>query len=82
MHPYEFMLADGTGAEIVGNTVALHFIDGQKGDDGLIAEGTIVDDGGPVVAADSIPALSKEGMIAFVILLSFFAFLMIRRRRI
>ena len=82
VHPYEFMLADGTGAEINRNTIILHFIDGQKGDDGLIAEGTIVDDGGPVVAADSIPALSNTGMIVLVILLSFFAFLMIRRRRI
>jgi hypothetical protein len=82
VHPYEFMLADGTGAEIIGNTIILHFIDGEKGDDGLIAEGTIVDDGGPGATSTVIPALSNEGMIALVILLSFFAFLMIRRRRI
>ncbi|HOP46641.1 MAG TPA: choice-of-anchor D domain-containing protein [Desulfobacteraceae bacterium] len=82
VHPYEFMLADGTGAEIIGNTIVLHFIDGEKGDDGLIAEGTIVDDGGPGATSTVIPALSNEGMIALVILLSFFAFLMIRRRRI
>jgi len=80
VHPYEFMLADGTGAEIIGNTIILHFIDGQKGDDGLIAEGTIVDDGGPAVAAESIPALSDIGMIAFVTLLSMFACWTMKRR--
>jgi len=73
---------DGPGAEINGNTIILHFIDGQKGDDGLIAEGTIVDDGGPAVAAESIPALSKVGMIALIIFLSISASLMIRRKRI
>jgi hypothetical protein len=73
---------DGPGAEINGNTAILHFIDGQKGDDGLIAEGTIVDDGGLGATSTVIPALSNKGMIALVILLSFFSFLMIRRRRI
>jgi len=83
VHPYEFMREeDGPGAEINGNTIILHFIDGQKGDDGLIAEGTIVDDGGPAVAAESIPALSKVGMIALIIFLSISASLMIRRKRI
>ena len=37
-----------TGAEINGNVVTLHFIDGQFGDDDLSANGTIVDPGGPV----------------------------------
>ncbi|HPJ66271.1 MAG TPA: choice-of-anchor D domain-containing protein [Desulfobacteraceae bacterium] len=82
VHPYEFMLADGTGAEIIGNTIVLHFIDGEKGDDGLIAEGTIVDDGGPGVTANTIPALSNVGMIALIIMLFTLAWFMIRKRRL
>ena len=36
-----------TGAEISGNRVKLHFIDGDRGDDDLEANGSIVDPGGP-----------------------------------
>ena len=36
-----------TGAEINGNTVILHFVDGERGDEDLAANGTIVDAGGP-----------------------------------
>lgn len=82
-HPYDFAYSgEGTGAEIIGNTIILHFIDGQRGDDDLTPDGIIVDDGAPVATSTVIPALSNEGMIALVILLSFFAFLMIRRRKI
>ncbi|MDD5723176.1 MAG: choice-of-anchor D domain-containing protein, partial [Syntrophales bacterium] len=31
VHPYEFMRSGGTGAEIMRNTIILHFIDGQRG---------------------------------------------------
>ncbi len=36
-----------TGAEINGNKVTLHFIDGQRGDDDITADGIIIDQGGP-----------------------------------
>ncbi|TFG93476.1 MAG: choice-of-anchor D domain-containing protein, partial [Syntrophobacterales bacterium] len=79
VHPYEFMLTGGTGAEILGNTVILHFIDGQRGDDDLNSgNGVIVDDGGPASPAPAIPALSKEGMLVFMIMLSLLACLMMR----
>jgi hypothetical protein len=47
-HWYEFMYDDQTltGAEISGNVVTLHFVDGERGDDDLSANGTIVDQGG------------------------------------
>lgn len=70
-----------TGAEINGNIVLLHFIDGQRGDDDLIGgNGVIVDDGGPGTSIYSIPALSNEGKIALLILLPLLACRMIRRR--
>lgn len=83
VHPYEFNLSGGTGAEIMGNTVLLNFIDGQRGDDDLDGgNGTFVDDGGPAVTATVIPAISKEGMIVSIILLFLFACLIIRRKRL
>ena len=51
-HWYEFMKTTGgtTGAFINGNKVTLYFVDGQRGDDDLTANGNIVDAGGPVFA--------------------------------
>jgi len=48
-HWYEFMYESNTqtGAEINGNKITLHFIDGQRGDDDIIADGIIIDQGGP-----------------------------------
>ena len=60
-HWYEFMYDDatGTGAEIDGNVITLHFVDGERGDDfeldendEIILDGEIVDEGGPAVASD------------------------------
>lgn len=43
--PFDF---DGTtGAEIHGNVVTLHLVDGGRGDEDGLANGTIVDPGGP-----------------------------------
>ena len=36
-----------TGAEIDGNKITLYFIDGQRGDDDITADGIIIDQGGP-----------------------------------
>ena len=48
-HWYEFMYdtQSQTGAVINGNVVTLHFVDGQRGDDDLQANGVIIEPGGP-----------------------------------
>jgi hypothetical protein len=43
---YEFMDDGQTGATINGNVVTLEFVDGERGDD-TVADGSIVDQGGP-----------------------------------
>ncbi len=48
-HWYEFVHDGVTGASIEENVITLHFVDGDEGDDDLTADGTITDDGGPVV---------------------------------
>ena len=47
-HWYPFLFDGTTGAQVNGNRVTLHFVDGQRGDDDLIANGRIADDGAPV----------------------------------
>jgi hypothetical protein len=48
-HWYEFMYDEKTetGAVIDGNKITLYFVDGDRGDDDLQANGTIMDQGGP-----------------------------------
>ncbi|MHB8772932.1 MAG: choice-of-anchor U domain-containing protein, partial [Syntrophales bacterium] len=46
-HWYEFSYDGETGAEAVGNTVVLHFVDGKRGDHDLEENGWITDPGGP-----------------------------------
>jgi hypothetical protein len=48
-HWYEFLYDGRTGAEINGNRITLHFVDGQRGDDDLQANGIVTDIGGPGV---------------------------------
>jgi len=55
-HWYEFLYDGATGAEIAGNVVTLHFVDGQRGDDDLAANGTLVDDGAPARSTAGVPA--------------------------
>jgi hypothetical protein len=52
-HWYEYLYDGQTGAEINGNVITLHFVDGIRGDDDLIADGTIIDQGGPGVVSQS-----------------------------
>jgi hypothetical protein len=52
-HWYEFLYDGQTGAEISGNVITLHFLDGMRGDDDLTANGIIVDLGAPAVAVKS-----------------------------
>ncbi|MEA1946583.1 MAG: CFI-box-CTERM domain-containing protein [Thermodesulfobacteriota bacterium] len=49
-HWYEFFYDSKTGAEINGNVITLHFVDGMRGDDDLTANGTISDIGGPGIS--------------------------------
>jgi hypothetical protein len=65
-HWYEFMYdaQTQTGAEINGNVITLHFVDGQWGDDDLTANSTIVDQGGPgftSTSTTSTPSSSGSG---------------------
>jgi hypothetical protein len=67
-HWYEFMYDDQTltGAEISGNVVTLHFVDGERGDDDLSANGTIVDQGGPGITSTSTSSSSSGGGGCFI----------------
>ncbi len=49
-HWYRFDYDGITGAVINGNVVTLHFVDGQRGDADLTANGIIADPGGPATA--------------------------------
>src|SRR5207247_1503984 len=48
-HWYSFLFNGTTGAEINGSRITLHYLDGQRGDDDLLANGTIQDPGGPAL---------------------------------
>jgi parallel beta-helix repeat protein len=50
-HSYEFLFDGTTGAEIIGQTVVLHLVDGQRGDDDVTANGVIVEPGGAAMSA-------------------------------
>ena len=52
-HWYEFTYDGTTGAEINDNIVTLHFVDGQRGDADLTANGQISDPGAPGVEYDT-----------------------------
>jgi hypothetical protein len=45
-HWYEFLYDGTTGAELDGNVITLHFVDGERGDHDLTADGIIDDPGG------------------------------------
>ena len=46
-HWYRFLFDGTTGAEVFSHRIVLHFVDGERGDDDLEANGEIVDVGGP-----------------------------------
>lgn len=61
-HWYEFLYDGRTGAEFFGNNyVVLHFVDGERGDADLTANGTIVDPGAPGITATTAPSASSSG---------------------
>jgi hypothetical protein len=57
-HWYEFIYDGQTGAEISGNTIIIHFIDGQRGDNDLTANGSVADPGGPCIKPTLIELIS------------------------
>lgn len=60
-HWYEFPYDNETGARIDGNVVTLHFVDGLRGDDVPVADGMIVDIGGPAFARTASNASPDSG---------------------
>ena len=48
-YDFEFDAESRTGAQIDGNTITLHFVDGARGDDDLTANGQIKDPGAPTI---------------------------------
>jgi len=60
-HLYEFLYDGQTGAEINGNIVTLHFVDGERGDSDLVANGVIADPGAPALAAEIAGAAGGSG---------------------
>ncbi|GEM_PF-2418172 len=48
-HWHSFLFDNTTGAEFLNNKIILHFKDGQRGDNDLLANGTIVDPGAPAI---------------------------------
>jgi hypothetical protein len=77
-HWYDFTFDGTTGAEISGNTIILHFVDGQRGDDDISDNGTIVDQGGP--GQNEIPTMTEWGMIIFLVLAGLGSVFYMRRK--
>lgn len=60
-HWYEFKFDGRTGAEFFGsNFVVLNFVDGERGDSDLLANGLITDPGAPGVTAATTPTSSSS----------------------
>lgn len=57
-YQFDFDPATGTGAVINGNEVTLHFVDGERGDADLVANGVIADPGGPATSIINTNAVS------------------------
>ncbi len=62
-HWYEFMYESSTqtGAQINGNQVTLHFVDGERGDDDITADGIIIDQGGPGTYSSGVSSGDDSG---------------------
>ena len=59
-HWYEFLYDGITGAEFVDDKIILHFVDGQRGDDDLIANGSTTDIGAPGISSLFKPQAKKD----------------------
>jgi hypothetical protein len=69
-HWYEFLYDGETGAEISGNVVTLHLVDGKRGDNDLTANGIIEEPGGPAWADTTAVSVGEETGIPAVFSLS------------
>jgi hypothetical protein len=66
-HWYEFTYDGETGAEINGDTITLHFVDGLRGDHDLNGgNGTIVDPGAPSTGALFTPTSDSDDSVCFI----------------
>jgi hypothetical protein len=63
-HWYEFLYDGTTGAELDGNVITLHFVDGERGDHDLTADGIIDDPGGPAFVSTGGGSSSSTCFIA------------------
>ncbi len=64
-HWYEFLYDGLVGAEILSDRIILHFVDGERGDDDLAANGEIRDQGGPAFSTPAvIPVTLSTGVTA------------------
>ena len=62
-HWYEFFYDGTVGAEVLSDRVILHLVDGGRGDDDLVANGEIRDQGGPAFSTPAvIPATLSTGV--------------------
>jgi len=60
-YQFDFDGASGTGAVINGNLVTLYFVDGERGDSDLTANGVIADPGGPATAVTNANLNASSG---------------------
>ena len=63
-HWYEFLYNGTTGAELDGNVITLHFVDGERGDHDLAEDGIIDDPGGPAFVSNGGGGSSSTCFIA------------------
>jgi hypothetical protein len=91
-HWYDFTFDGTTGAEIRGDRVVLHFVDGRRGDDDLTANNSITHTGTAVLTAESnttesvgctIAATSAQttGNGDWILIAMFLAFVALVRKR-
>jgi len=69
---------EGTGYEISngGKTLSLYLVDGKRGDDDMVANGTIIDAAIPIVRAGSVavPLFGLPGALLLSLLMGFFGY--------
>lgn len=60
-HCYEFVYDGLTGAQINGDTIIVHHVDGMRGDADLTPNGVIVDPAAPALLSDEPPSTKTDG---------------------
>jgi cysteine-rich repeat protein len=58
-HWYEFIYDGATGVDINDTSMTLYFVDGQRGDDDLMVNGIIIDQGAPACDGGDCPGLTS-----------------------